>query len=480
MNLITDFLANSAVKYPKKTCLITHDEELTFQELQKQTNDFSAGLKKFPNQSIISILFENSSEFIISYLGILNAACIAHIIPSGISQENLQTQIKSAKPNLVISSKNFLNKFKNVEINEIKEFSEVPSNNIDFEKRKISPDDFAYLIYTSGTTSLPKGVGITHRNTVFTTNNIVKVLGYTSKDIDVVPLPLFHSFGLGCFHTSLFTGSTFVLQKNPTNIQDLLNTLEKYNATTFSAVPTTLTKIIKDIPDNNLNILARLRLIMTNSTAIPPNTVIDLKKILKKGNLATYYGLTEASRSTFMIFDSNGKEESVGLPAPEVKIKLIDDDEKIGNKGNIWISGPNVINNYWKNPNFDKNIIDGWLKTDDIGYLDSDGFLYLTGRQDDIINVAGEKVIPQEVEKVVLELNEIEEVIAIGIKHEVFGQVVKLFVQKTRDASIGVSEIMSHCIKNLERYKVPLKIDFVNEFPRTEYGKIKRFQLGSE
>jgi len=112
-----------------------------------------------------------------------------------------------------------------------------------------------------------------------------------------------------------------------------------------------------------------------------------------------------------------------------------------------------------------------------MGYLDSDGFLYLTGRKDDIINVAGEKVIPQEIEKVVLELNEIEEAVVIGIKHEVFGQVVKLFVQKTRDSSIGISEIMSHCIKNLERYKVPLKIDFVNEFPRTEYGKIQRFQL---
>ena len=93
MNLITDFLANSALKYPNKTCLITDNEELTFQELQKQTNAFSAGLKNFPNQSVISMLFENTSEFVISYLGILNAACIAHIIPSGISQENLQIQI---------------------------------------------------------------------------------------------------------------------------------------------------------------------------------------------------------------------------------------------------------------------------------------------------------------------------------------------------------------------------------------------------
>jgi len=477
MNLISDFLANSATKYPKKTCLITDNEEFTFQELQKQINDFSAGLKNFPNQSVISMLFENTSEFIISYLGILNAACIAHIIPSGISQENLQIQIESANPNLVVSSKNFLDKFNNIPIDEIKEFSEVPSFKGDFEKRKISSDDFAYLLYTSGTTSLPKGVGITHRNATFTVNNIVKVLGYNSEDIDVVPLPLFHSFGLGCFHTSLYTGSTFILQKNSSNIQELMNSLEKYCATTLSAVPATLTKMIKVISENDLNTLSSLRLIMTNSTSIPVNTVTGLKKILKKGNLATYYGLTEASRSTFIIFNFDGKEKSVGLPAPEVKIKLIDDDGKIANKGNIWISGPNVINKYWKNSKFDQNIIDNWLKTDDLGYLDSDGFLYLTARKDDIINVAGEKVIPQEVEKVVLELNEIEEAIVIGVNHEVFGQVVKLFVQKTRDSSIGKSEIMSHCIKNLERYKVPLIIDFVNEFPRTEYGKIKRFQL---
>lgn len=222
---------------------------------------------------------------------------------------------------------------------------------------------------------------------------------------------------------------------------------------------------------------SNLRLVITNSTTIPKETVVGFRNILKKGNLATYYGLTEASRSTFMIFNSAGKEESVGLPAPDVIIKLVDKNDQNTKQGEIWIKGPNVIKNYWNDPESDRGIKDGWLRTGDLGYLDDDGYLYLKGRNDDIINVAGEKVIPQEVERIVKLLTEVEEAVAIGTEHNVFGQVVKLFVKKTNNASLTKSEIMSHCIKNLERYKVPTDIEFVTDFPRTEYGKIKRFML---
>ena len=125
----------------------------------------------------------------------------------------------------------------------------------------------------------------------------------------------------------------------------------------------------------------------------------------------------------------------------------------------------------------DRNIENGWLKTSDIGHFDEDGYLYLDGRIDDMINVSGEKVNPSEIEMIVNQMEGIEESVAIGISHETFGQVVKLFAKKTNQSNVEESEIIAFCIKKLERYKIPVNIQFIDEFPRTEYGKIKRHEL---
>lgn len=474
MSLISDFLENSSRKLPKKTAIIAQDKTYTYSELNDHALTISSALSKYPKKTVISIIFENTPECVASYLGILRSGCIAHLISPNISELNLNDQLRSSNSKLIIGSKPLITKT-DIDI-ETADFNTLSKYSKTDERKEVLPNDVAYLIYTSGTTSKPKGVAVSHANSVFTIRNIIRILGYVESDVDVLPLPLSHSFGLGCLHTSLCTGSTLVLHKNTVNILEILDSIKLHNATTFAAVPATLTKLLKELPNKIEEYFSNTRLVMTNSTYIPPETVNGFTRILKKGKLATYYGLTEASRSTFMIFN-NEKENSVGLPAPEVRIKLIDDKGTSGKRGEIWIKGGNVIEKYWNNPEADKNLVDGWLKTGDIGQLDDDGYLYLTGRIDDLINVAGEKVIPEEIERIVKLLTGVEESVAIGTKHDIFGQVVKLFVKRSAGSSLEKSEIISHCIKNLERYKVPSLIQFVDDFPRTEYGKIKRFML---
>ena len=479
MKVITDFHQKSALTYPDKIALVTSDQKYTYKELLDSVRSFSSYIiSKFPKNSVISLLFGNSADFIISYLGILQASCIAHILPTIISDENLVKQIEFSEPKMIITTKQFLKKIEKIESKNI-EKTDVKEIPVDYSlgvERKPLPENTSYLLYTSGTTTHPKGIPITHQNCVFTTKNIIKILNYNKNDVNILPLPLYHSFGLGCLHTSLYTGATLVLHKD-TNISEISYSIKNNSASTLALVPATLTKILQDPKDGILDSLSRLRLLITNTTSIPTDIVKKYRKILKNGNFATYYGLTEASRSTFMIFDKEGKENSVGLPAPSVKLQLVDDKNNIGNKGEIWIKGGNVIKKYWKNPQADKNIVDGWLKTGDLGVRDSDGHLYLTGRVDNIINIGGEKVIPEEIEKTVKVLSGIEEAIAIGMEHKIYGKVVKLFVKLTSNSKIKKSEIITHCIKNLERYKVPATIEFVDEFPLTEYGKIKRFML---
>ena len=474
MNTVADFLNNSYRAHPDKIAVIDNNSKLTYSKLNQEVNDFSSFFNKFPKNSVISLLFDNTHEFVISYLGTISSGCIAHLIPTGISQKNLMGQISSAKPKLVLSSENHFSKIAEIESKSIEKlrFSEVRKTN--YEERKPNPTDYAYLIYTSGTTSSPKGVPITHSNCVFTTKNIVKTLQYSSNDIDILPLPLSHSFGLGCLHTSLYVGSTVVLHQSM-DIPQILNSIKKYNVSTLAAVPSTLSKIVSNNLEDTPNSLSKLRLIITNSTFFPPETIQKLKKILNDGKVATYYGLTEASRSTFMLFDNNEKIESVGKPSDGISLKLVSsNDESL--IGEIWIKGKNVIEKYW-NEEYKENFTDGWLKTGDLGRVDDDGYLYILGRVDELINISGEKVYPQEIERAVKVLSGIDDAVAVPMKHEVFGEVVKLFVKKSIKSDVSKTDILTHCIKNLERFKVPAKIEFVEDFPRTNYGKIKRFML---
>jgi len=477
MNII-DSLRNNVKKYPSKIGFIDEENKVTFQEMLDCVEEFSSSeLFKNKNQTV-GLILENSIEDIIAYLGIINSGKIVHIIPPNITEKNFINQINSSNPYIVIcSEKNRIN-FSNFDIKDltIHTNEEIIAKSIVQEK---IPDinKIAYLIYTSGTTSEPKGVPISHEMIEFTTKNIVKVLEYSKNDIDLTPLPLYHSFGLGCLHTSIYVGSTFVLLKNSNNLENILNSLKKYNTTTLAVVPATLTKFLKFEKQYLDEKFSNIRLIITNSTSIPKETVNDFKPIIKNRKLATYYGLTEASRSTFMIFNENSKlDESVGKSAPGVKIKIKKFDKKL-KIGEIIIQGKNVIKNYWDNPTADKNLENGWLQTNDIGYLDNDENLFLVGRNDDLINIGGEKVIPSEIEEIIKQIPEIDDVVAFGIDNEIFGKIIKVNIIKKKNSNVHKTKILSYCLKNLEKFKIPSKIEFVEKIPKNEYGKVKRSML---
>lgn len=478
MNII-NHLKNNVEKNPTKIGFIDEENSCTFQKMYEQVEKFSSSQLLSNNKKVISLISENSLSFIIAYLGIINSGKIVHLIPSNISEKNFLNQIESADPGIIICPDNAIMNIKNLNSSKVPvfEFSKIISKAIK-NKETAEISEIAYLIYTSGTTSEPKGVPISHDMIEFTTKNIIKILGYSNTDIDVLPLPLYHSFGLGCLHTSIHVGSTLILLKNANNLEYILKSLKKFNATTLAAVPATLTKFLKIEKISLSNYFSNIRLIITNSTSIPKNTITEFKGILENGNLATYYGLTEASRSTFMIFDENSDHErSVGKVSPGVEIKINNQDENKLKLGDIWIRGKNVIKQYWSNSITDKNMKDGWLQTGDIGYFDDDGFLFLKGRNDDIINIGGEKVIPHEIEDVVKQISGIEDVVAFGIDHEIFGQIIKVNVIKKGNSDLDKSKILSHCIKNLEKFKMPSKIEFVDNIPKNEYGKVKRFML---
>jgi len=211
-------------------------------------------------------------------------------------------------------------------------------------------------------------------------------------------------------------------------------------------------------------------------------SILKIMNLFPKVNFYTYYGLTEASRSTFLLFNENkNKLESVGKPPTGIEIKILDDVGQIiptNQIGEIFIKGDHVIKTYWKNSKANQSINNGWLKTGDLGYFDSDGFLFLKSRKDDMINVGGEKFTPEEVELIIKEIPEVIDVVVVGIPNEIFGQLPIAFVV-TNNKTIS-TQIINYCSKKMERYKIPHKIVFLDEIPKTDSGKIKRNILKSE
>lgn len=477
MNII-NHIKNNVEKDSIKIGFIDDEKSMTYQEMYEQVERFSNSSLFSNEEKVVTLISENSLTFVIAYLGIINSGKIVHLIPPNITEKNFIDQIISSRSEIIICSDNTKNNLSNFKIEiPIFEFSEVVSKSTK-GKNTSKINDIAYLIYTSGTTAEPKGVPISHDMVEFTTKNMINVLGYSNMDVNVIPLPLHHSFGLGCIHASIHVGATMVLLKNANDLEYVLQALKKFKATTLAAVPPTLTKFLKFDINSLKDHFSDIRLIITNSTHIPKNTVKEFKQILKKGNLATYYGLTEASRSTFMIFDKNSnRDESVGKTPPKVTIRIENSNNDSSKLGEILIHGKNVIKNYWNNPNADKNLEDGWLRTGDVGYLDEENYLFLKGRNDDVINIGGEKVIPHEIEDIIKQISEVEDAVVFGIHHEIFGQTIKLNVLKKENTDLDKSKILSYCMKNLEKFKIPSKIEFVDKIPKNEYGKVKRYML---
>lgn len=485
MKSINEILDNSTRKFPQKSAIVFNDLRFSYEELLKKTQLLSNFIQdKTSSGDVISILCENSLFFIISYFSILKSGCIAHIIPPSISDFNLKEQIKETNPEMIFSNPNFEQKLNRTELinktffveNDSKFFK--PANDCFYGNRF---HETSSIIFTSGTTSKPKGVKLTHKNVLTATSNIIKMIDIRDNDVEINSLSLSHSFGLGCLHAILHQGATSLIFKNTINLKEILKNGQDENATGFVGVPTTFYQIINSFTES-LSSIPSLRYLLTNTAPMKKESILQIINLFPKVNFYTYYGLTEASRSTFLLFNNNpNKLESVGKTAPGVDIKILDDDGNIlsnNQVGEIFIKGNHVIKNYWNNIKADESIENDWLKTGDLGYFDSDEFLFLKSRKDDLINVGGEKFAPEEVESVIKEIPEILDAAVIGIQNDLFGQLPAAFVVTNNE--ITSTQIINYCSKKMERYKTPNKIIFLDTIPKTDSGKIKRNILKSK
>lgn len=463
---IPDFLDNAFRNFPEKIGLFFEGKEYSYRRIKENADDISNFVSNATKGgAVVALLLDNGPDFIFSYFGILDAGRTVLLIPPVISDDNFLFQIKKINPKLIISHKKFKKKFDRLQIaqnifytDEKREFAKIP-----FAKKHIPEEGISTIIFTSGATGFPKEVKLRHCNVVSATKNIIEFLKWNEKDIDVNILQLSHSFGLGNIHCVFAVAGTVALFHDAINIKEILNTIVEKKATTFAAAPSTLRLITENYYEDFKRCGKFLRFVQADTSSMENDLVKKIISALPKTDFNYYYGLTEASRSTFFSINKHlDKIGSVGKAAPNVKLKIID--------GEICIKGRHVA---------EDSLDNGWIKTGDIGHIDEDGYLYFKTRKDDIINVSGEKVSPEEIENVVKKIPGISDAAAVSMPDKLLGEAVKLFIVVKRQ-DFDTQKVINECKKSLEGYKIPRAIKIIKAIPHTENGKVRRVALKNE
>jgi long-chain acyl-CoA synthetase len=353
----------------------------------------------------------------------------------------------------------------------------------DWRPEAIGAQDVAFLQYTGGTTGVAKGAVLTHRNLVA---NVLQLAAFwkgllePGQEVMVTPLPLYHVFCLTC-NCLLFThlGGLNVLITNPRDIPAFIAELGRWRFTMIAGVNTLYNALLSHPGFARLD-FSKLKLGAAGGMALHPSVVEKWRAITGRP-LAEGYGLTEASPVVACNPYTGARTGTVGVPLPSTQISIREGDIEVplGQAGDLWVRGPQVMRSYWNQPDETAKVLtaDGWLNTGDVAVAEADGYLRIVDRKKDLIIISGFKVFPNEIEAVLEEHPSVLESGCIGVPDERSGQAVKVFVVVREGISLTREELHEHCRRRLTAYKVPKYVEFRASLPKTNVGKILRREL---
>lgn len=468
MNLI-DIVENSAKNYPDKVAIISQKENLTYAELQSKINAFasyflSSGINPHDN---VAFVLGNCVDFIISFFAISKLGGV--VVPVNPAyREEMNYIFQDAEVVAVITSSKFKSKVENYSSGVKTLRNIIITENIKGEKKdEIKPyraneDDTAVMIYTNAYKGYPMGAMLTHRNLMSDIKQSKKIVNATENDKFISALPFFHAFGLTVnIGLSFFIGgSTVVVERfSP---QTILDMIEKEKVTIFVGVPV-MFGIMSTVPKDYD--LSSVRVWISGGAKL---TQEIREKFEKKFDteIREGYGITEASPVCTLNnpFIKN-KHGSIGMPYPDVKAKIVDEDGKElphNEIGELIIFGENVMKGYYKKEEETRKFLkDGWLYTGDLGYKDEDGYIFLTGVKKKILICGGFNIYTEELRRILLSHPKIEDVEIKDIPDVLYGQFPKAEVKLKKGENATSEEIINFCKERIAPYKVPKEVIFI-------------------
>nr|WP_202602100.1 long-chain-fatty-acid--CoA ligase FadD [Photobacterium halotolerans] len=529
---LVELFEQSVQKYSDQTAYINMGQVMTFRKLEERSRAFAAYLQndlKLEKGDRVAVMMPNLLQYPIALFGILRAGCVVVNVNPLYTPRELEHQLNDSGAKAIVIVSNFahtlekivdktsvehviltslgdqLSRPKGTLVNFVVKYIKkmVPKYHLphatslnhalkrgrrmQYVKPFISGEDIAFLQYTGGTTGVAKGAVLTHRNMIANVLQAKAAYGpilHDGRELVVTALPLYHVFAL-TVNCLLFIemGGQNLLITNPRDIPAFVKELKRYPFTALTGVNTLFNALLNNEDFLELD-FSRLHLSVGGGMAVQ-RAVAEKWLATTKSYLLEGYGLTECSPLVAAyphnLTEYNG---SIGLPVSSTDIRIVDEEGKVlamDQTGELQVNGPQVMKGYWQRPEATREVLteDGWLSTGDVVRFDEDGFLHIVDRKKDMILVSGFNVYPNEVEDVVALHNKVLEVAAIGQPDEASGEVVKVCVVK-RDPSLTREELLSHCRQYLTGYKVPKVVEFRDELPKTNVGKILRRALREE
>ena len=486
MKTIEEQVFLSADLYRDKVAFVIGKEKVTYSELK--TNILRAkktymSLPEYQPRQAILLSATKTSEFIYSYFGAHLANLVVLPLDPRLSSQQLTYVSSSVNAKFAIGFNEVINGVRNFsysEISEIRRFlTDVSDDIISFPDL----DSVADVMFTTGTTGHPKGVKLSYLNEAAAVRNINEYIGNQVADVEMMALPINHSFGLGRIRCCLSKGQTIVFVNSFTNVKHLFRLMHEYHVAGFSMVPAAW-QYLKKMSGLKLGEFRdTLRYVEMGSAYLSQDDKSKLAEILPNSRIVMHYGLTEASRSTFMEFHVDSDcLSSVGKPAPHVKISVFNEfgqEMPDGEVGEICICGEHVSKGYINEEYPEYKSSDGklYFRTGDLGFMNESGYVFLQGRIKEQINVGGKKVNPIEVEEQIIKIEGIKDCAVVGIPDPagVLGEVVKAFVvlEDGYDPK-DFAQISKRLLPHLDYYKIPVAVETLPAIPRTSNGKIQR------
>ena len=522
---LLELFEEAFTEYADNTAFINMGKSMTYREVDRKSTAFAAYLQqqlKLKKGDAVALMMPNLLQYPVCVMGAIKAGCVIVNVNPLYTPRELQHQLTDSKAKAIVIIANFAHTLEEVikdtpiehvmvtqmgdmlgtlkggfisfAVKHLKKmvpayqlpghipFKQVISvgEGCSYTRPDLGPEDLAFLQYTGGTTGVSKGAMLTHGNMVGNLEQVVGCIGpllEMGREFIVTPLPLYHIFALTANLLAFMKfGAQNLLITNPRDMPGFVKELSNYQMTVLTGVNTLFNGLL-NAPGFSEVDFSKLKLSLGGGMAVQRPVAERWQKVTGTG-LVEGYGLTECCPMvTISPYNSKGYSGSIGLPAPSTDIRLMDEsgnEVARGESGELWVRGPQVMRGYYERPEATAEVMNGeWFATGDIARMDDDGFFYIVDRKKDMIIVSGFNVFPNEIEEVAAMNDKVLECAVIGVPHEVSGEVVKLFVVK-KDDSLTDKEIIAHCKEHLTGYKVPKMVEFRDDLPKSNVGKILR------
>jgi len=478
MRSIVKSIYQHSLNFPEKTAVIALDMTVNYGSFWKMIRGMAALLKEKGLQEGHRVILEahHTVEFLVMCYGIHLAGGVHVPVEHAAPKERVDAIAQEIAPHMIFTGEHPLESF-GISLDALQS---IPHGNIMFPREEMLQE----ILFTTGTTGKSKGVMITHYGQMNMCDSQNAVLNYSIDNVWLIPTPMNHAAGLRKTHMSMARGSTVLLMNGFTNLKLFFSNIRDYGVTSIYLPPAGVHYVLMLASKELAKYNEQLDFLYSSSSALPGGDKEKLIKLLPSVRKFDAYGGSEVGAVCYIDYNANQEKAAcVGKANPGVDIFIVDEhyqpmeNATKDNPGIIAIRSNTVTAGYWNEPELTSNTIrNGIIYMTDLGYIEN-GYLYLVGRRDDVINVGGLKIAPTEVEDIALRHPMVNECVCIPFDDKVYGRVVKMLVKVNEGQALDTKELTAYLESKLESYKIPKYIESIDVIPRTFNGKIDRKKL---